>query len=370
LGHDATYDLPAAKGAWMQTKLIQTLPANPLDVVGDVHGEMDALDALLRQLGYDDQGHHPDDRKLVFLGDLCDRGPNSPEVLTRVQSLVEAGNAYAILGNHELNLLRGDAKDGSGWFFDSRLERDARYQPFVRPNAEQRKKIVTFLDTLPLVLERSDLRIVHAAWVQKDIDFLRTISGQTANSLYVQLESELHAHLQDNGCYQKYQKALAMHAETLESEHCNMPFLDAICDYDEACQRGNLVKVLTSGVERRASAPFFSSHKWRFVERVGWWNEYVDEVPVLVGHYWRQLKHSDRTAVGKGDKNLFAGVGPVEWHGKRSNVFCLDYSVGGRWRERQDGKVVGSLFKLGAMRWPEQELVFDTGERFSAVRNQ
>lgn len=96
--------------------LIQSLPEGPLDIVGDIHGEFDALLALLSHLGYDLQGHHPQGRTLVFVGDFCDRGPDSPAVLALVQKLVQSGRAAAVLGNHEINLLREDAKDGSGWF--------------------------------------------------------------------------------------------------------------------------------------------------------------------------------------------------------------------------------------------------------------
>ena len=142
--------------------LIQPLPPGPLDIVGDIHGEYDALRQLLAHLGYDAQGNHPEGRTLVFVGDFCDRGPNSPAVLALVQSLVQSGRAAAVLGNHEINLLREDAKDGSGWFFDARMERDhSKYAPFHRPTTEQRREIVTFLSALPIGLERSDLRVVH-----------------------------------------------------------------------------------------------------------------------------------------------------------------------------------------------------------------
>jgi hypothetical protein len=124
-----------------------------------------------------------------------------------------------------------------------------------------------------------------------------------------------------------------------------------------------LPSTLTSGVERRTDKPFYASHKWRFVERLGWWDEYQDDIPVLIGHYWRSAVPSDRSAVGKGDKDLFQGIDPKAWHGARKNVFCVDFSVGGRWRERQAQTQIGATYKLAAMRWPERELVFDTGER-------
>ena len=121
--------------------------------------------------------------------------------------------------------------------------------------------------------------------------------------------------------------------------------------------------MLTSGVEQRTKDPFFSSHKWRFVERVGWWDSYEDSTPVIVGHYWRSVVQTDRSAVGKGGPDLFADIGPFDWHGKLKNVFCVDYSVGGRWAERRDNLPAGQVSRLAAMRWPERELVFDNGER-------
>ena len=60
--------------------------------------------------------------KLVFVGDLCDRGPDSPAVIEHVQRLMDAGRACAVIGNHEINLLREEAKDGSGWAFARRAD--------------------------------------------------------------------------------------------------------------------------------------------------------------------------------------------------------------------------------------------------------
>ncbi|MCQ9617833.1 metallophosphoesterase [Paenalcaligenes niemegkensis] len=73
----------------MPQLFIRKLPNVALDIVGDVHGELHALESLLGHLGYDTDGHHPDQRHLVFVGDLCDRGNDSPGVLRKVRSLVE-----------------------------------------------------------------------------------------------------------------------------------------------------------------------------------------------------------------------------------------------------------------------------------------
>ncbi|MFG1718458.1 polynucleotide kinase-phosphatase [Micromonospora chalcea] len=87
----------------------------PFDVVGDVHGCRTELEALLSRLGYvlrrDDAGRpvdaaHPSGRTAVFVGDLVDRGPDSPGVLRLVMGMVAAGHAICVPGNHEQKLLR------------------------------------------------------------------------------------------------------------------------------------------------------------------------------------------------------------------------------------------------------------------------
>ncbi|QDI68441.1 polynucleotide kinase-phosphatase [Streptomyces calvus] len=72
----------------------------PFDIVGDVHGCSAELEALLTKLGYAD-GVHPEGRTAVFVGDLVDRGPDSPGVLRRVMAMVKSGNALCVPGNHE-----------------------------------------------------------------------------------------------------------------------------------------------------------------------------------------------------------------------------------------------------------------------------
>ncbi|WP_316255777.1 AAA family ATPase [Arthrobacter sp. A2-55] len=93
--------------------------SGPFDVIGDVHGCLGELRTLLGRLGYqlehDSQGRaidavHPEGRKAVFLGDLVDRGPESPGVLRLVMGMVARGNARAVPGNHEDKLVK--ALDG------------------------------------------------------------------------------------------------------------------------------------------------------------------------------------------------------------------------------------------------------------------
>jgi protein phosphatase len=85
----------------------------PFDIVGDVHGCIDELLELLSALGYlvemvDRQCavRPPEGRKLIFLGDLVDRGPGTPEVLRLVSSMVQAGQAFCVPGNHDIKLVK------------------------------------------------------------------------------------------------------------------------------------------------------------------------------------------------------------------------------------------------------------------------
>src|SRR5262245_226142 len=86
----------------------------PFDIIGDVHGCFDELRELLTRLGYEitEDGRKdfsvraPEGRKVVFLGDLVDRGPKIPEALKLVMSMVESGDALCVPGNHDVKLMR------------------------------------------------------------------------------------------------------------------------------------------------------------------------------------------------------------------------------------------------------------------------
>jgi len=83
----------------------------PFDLIGDVHGCFDELVELLAKLGYETgqsagAWHHPVGRKLVFVGDLVDRGPKVPEVVRLVMDSVKHGSALCVPGNHDVKFMR------------------------------------------------------------------------------------------------------------------------------------------------------------------------------------------------------------------------------------------------------------------------
>lgn len=348
------------------SRFVQALPEGGLDIVGDVHGELDALLQLLRLLGYTSDGSHPESRRLVFLGDLVDRGPDSVGVVRLVRGLVDAGRAQVVLGNHELNLLRQERKHGNDWFWNEASAHDRVFAPYAVADAEARGDMLAWFDTLPLVLQRADLRIVHAAWHQPSIERAATVQGSMAqcfDAWELQAERDMRA----DGVIERAAEQRAAHRHHFADPDYPMPMLDAVGQLDEARQMRNPVRVLTSGIERCADAPFYTSGQWRFARRKSWWDDYADEVPVVVGHFWRQYLPQDRQSLSKGDANLFEGIEPLGWFGPKGQVFCADYSVGGRYKERAEATGGVLHTRLAALRWPQRELVLDTGERLATV---
>lgn len=139
----------------------------PFDIIGDVHGCYDELVGLLGQLGYsisadgDGQRHvsHPEGRRVVFVGDLVDRGPDSPAVLRLVMTMVRDGVALCVAGNHDQKLsraLRGrDVKVGHG------LERSLQQ---LEGDSALKAEAAEFLDGLisHYVLDDGKLVVAHA----------------------------------------------------------------------------------------------------------------------------------------------------------------------------------------------------------------
>ncbi|MDR1105394.1 MAG: polynucleotide kinase-phosphatase [Treponema sp.] len=139
--------------------------AGPFDIIGDVHGCYDELCALLEKMGYTVDrtaciALPPANRRAVFLGDLCDRGPKSAEALRLAMNMAEAGTALCIPGNHEVKLLRklrgADVKLSHG--LDSTVTQMEQESP------EFIERVSAFLDGLVshYVLDRGRLVVSHA----------------------------------------------------------------------------------------------------------------------------------------------------------------------------------------------------------------
>ncbi|RZL03033.1 MAG: hypothetical protein EOO62_21750 [Hymenobacter sp.] len=153
------------------------------DLIGDIHGHADELQALLTYLDYrpDAAGipRHPASRQVIFLGDYIDRGPKIRETLQLVRGMVDGGAALAILGNHEYNALAFWQQDPAGGYLrphkpNNILQHTETLKAFR--SAELFREWHAYLEwflTLPLALELPGLRAVHACWQPEQLTFLR-----------------------------------------------------------------------------------------------------------------------------------------------------------------------------------------------------
>lgn len=140
------------------------------DLIGDIHGHADALQQLLKTLGYSRQKgayRHPD-RQVIFLGDFIDRGPKIRKTLEIVRPMIDSGAALAVMGNHELNALAFHTLDPNkpGEHLRPHNEKNshqhAETQRQVPPG--ELNSYLNWFRTLPLWLDLDGLRVVHACW--------------------------------------------------------------------------------------------------------------------------------------------------------------------------------------------------------------
>jgi hypothetical protein len=151
-------------------------PVVGYDLIGDVHGCGVTLARLLERMGYrmrDGVYHHPH-RRVVFVGDIIDRGPRIREALHIVRTMVEQGEALMVIGNHEFNAITYTRPTVDGGYLRPHTPRNTRQiaetlEQFANYPAEWREYVEWFAQ-LPLYLEFpgrkafSSFRVVHACW--------------------------------------------------------------------------------------------------------------------------------------------------------------------------------------------------------------
>jgi hypothetical protein len=296
---------------------------NGYDIIGDIHGYADKLEALLKRLGYCEIGgvwRHPT-RSAIFVGDFIDRGPAQVRTVRTVRRMVEYGAALAVMGNHELNAIAWHTPHpelhdeflrshfNAKWGQKNRKQHAAFLAEVERIPALHNEIINWFL-TLPLWLELPELRVVHACW-----------------------HPQIMAWLSPQLCRGRYLTRRLMVAATSATED----------KMEEECDRPTIfeaVECLTKGPE----VPLPAGHSFldkdgnpRDRVRVRWWNERattfksaavmphveaqalpdlpipphariqdIGSKPIFFGHYW------------------LTGTPSLE----TSHAVCLDYSAG------------------------------------------
>ncbi len=135
----------------------------PFDIIGDIHGCYDELLELLYKLGYvvgADSLSHPQGRRLIFLGDLVDRGPKVPDVLRLCMTAVQSGAGFCVPGNHDVKLvkkLKGRDVRITHGLAETLAQLESESEEF-------KQSVSTFIDKLVshLVLDDGRLVVAHA----------------------------------------------------------------------------------------------------------------------------------------------------------------------------------------------------------------
>ncbi|RYY45943.1 MAG: phosphoesterase [Chitinophagaceae bacterium] len=302
------------------------------DLIGDIHGHCETLQKLLQQLGYLAENgiyKHPS-RKIIFVGDYIDRGPQIKETLALVKSMVDAGHAIALMGNHEYNAVAYATPDGNGSHFRSHNDTHNRQHGATleqfRNHPALWEQYLEWFRTLPLFLELDGIRAVHACWDQQHIDWLKE-----ERYSYLSNEWLRKAHQYGN-------KAKLVVEETLKGKELNIPAEHVWYDKDGHARTANRIKWWVQNKEAKYKDFLFSCPPALHDEPVPdhlHLNIYpTDAPPVFVGHYWLE---ENAPAL------------------QSSNVVCLDYSVA------KDGF-------LAAYRWDGEQHA--DGNKFVIARQQ
>jgi hypothetical protein len=201
--------------------------------------------------------------------------------------------------------------------------------------------------------------MVHAAWNPTTHRLLKAYDDQkVAQTSSDEVRNILHA-------YTYFSNQIAEQTKDLTDK-----MIKAL-----AKQNNNPIKVCTSGIELAAQKTFYVKGKVRYTKRAIWWKGYDGEKQIIFGHYWRKLPASvgisfeDYTPPKeRNTPNPFDGTNYAQW---LQNSMCIDYSVGGRYYDRQKNIEEGHSGKcLCALRITRKEnelgtheLFFDTGQQ-------
>lgn len=290
---------------------MQLDPERGYDLIGDVHGCADTLEHLLDTLGYRRQGgvwRHPW-RQVIFLGDIIDRGPHIREALHLVHDMVEAGQGYCIMGNHEYSAL--------GWYTPAPPESGRQ---FVRDHSPRFTKLLketllqfesypdewrAFRDwfmELPLYLEAEHFRVVHACWDRELMYQLRPLLNDGRINLAQLRESALEDSFMGMALNRLLRGTdmLLPHGLTLVSDEGFIRKVFRTKFWEEHPQTYGDVVFQPNGLPDHAAMTPLDDHQRRSLFLYG-----PDEPILFVGHYW-----------------CSGQPGPL-----KSNLACLDYSA-------------------------------------------
>ncbi len=277
-----------------------------IDFIGDIHGHADKLEELLLKLGYRKTNgtySHPA-RTVLFVGDYIDRGPKIRETLHLVKSMVDSGNAIALMGNHEYNALCFHYQKFEGGHLRKHLIKNIiqHYETLKQFQNRQNEyeEYLEWFKTLPLFYETDQFKAVHACWDNSSIDFLkRTLVNERLTDELIYQST-----IEGTGLFEAID-------QVLKGKEIKLP--DGLFFHDKDGTQRTKIRI------KWWEDPSTTTYKSISVEPIDNLPElpvkqsalkqpdfYTDrEKMVFFGHYWL-----------KGEPSLY-----------KANICCLDYSV-------------------------------------------
>ncbi len=311
------------------------------DIIADVHGRFDKLQAIMQRMGYKADGDGfvpPAGHKALFLGDLIDPKPGYHyaggvrDTLLAVKSMCDRGDALCLMGNHELNAIYFHSKGPDGKWLRIRGSKNIAmhqgtlndFPDYDQPESEWHQVWMPWIKQLPFFLEMGCLRAVHATWHSEMIERVRGRNLECAEFFL----AASNKHTKEGG-------ALEVLLKGVEVELPNgMKFID-----HTKAVRGNIRvrwwELPSHGMgyddlvfPASSSIPSDEVNQEFFNQIPGY---AMDEPPVFFGHYFKPA-----------DSPL---------HPERDNVACLDHSAA------KEGPLVAYRWKGEASIKPEHYMI-------------
>lgn len=287
------------------------------DIIGDVHGCAKTLELLLIKLGYENVApdlrwpvYRHSQRMAIFLGDVVDRGPRIREALHLVKAMVDAGTAYCIVGNHEINALSYTTKAPEGSGHKYVREHNARHNRIIAETLnqfagypEEWRMFLDWFHTLPVFMEFEKFRVVHACWDNELISAYISTHGADRNIT----KGFIQASAVSGSFPARFLNRLTRGTDL------NLPDGRKMTGQDGFERRAFRTKFWADSPETFQDVAFQPDPLPKDLSKTPLTREQKesllsyseDEKPVFVGHYWLQ----------------------GEPHPLRKNIACLDYSA-------------------------------------------
>jgi len=290
---------------------------NGYDVIGDLHGQAGKLEALLAAMGYVRTGRGyrpPQGRQALFLGDLIDRGGDQLRVLEIVWSMIEAGHARCVMGNHEFNAI-GYATDdprnpgerlrpnrGASAKCAKNRAQHAAFIAAVGDGTAAHKRWIERFRTLPVFLDLGGLRAVHGCWDDASVAALRTAGWDGTRALD---DATLFAASAPGSALECARKRLTCGVEipltegrSIRDKSGHEHFEVRVANWRHWATAFHEVALVPAGQEDQLAGMDWPS---------GFMLDRIEGAPVFIGHHW------------------FDGPQPVI---ESPKLACLDWSAG------------------------------------------